>query len=160
MMLITLLFTYNSKLLVGTRTKYECIWMPLAVYQDVQWSSVTCIKTDEWWLSHKYYVSYVIMQINMRMMMCVIITERWKLHGNISQNGYGNAMIGRYGGYFEDGIWWVYDTGEKCMVLERLAMVEGRKVRIIHGLNISHKELTYLLQKSISYRNKVLRACS
>ena len=26
-----------------------------------------------------------------------------KLHGNISQNGYGNAIIGRYGGYFEDG---------------------------------------------------------
>ena len=26
------------------------------------------------------------------------------------------------------------------------------RVRIIHGLNISHKELTYLLQKSISYR--------
>ena len=22
-------------------------------------------------------------------------TERWKLHGNISRNGYGNAMIGR-----------------------------------------------------------------
>ena len=34
------------------------------------------------------------------------------------------------------------------------------RVRIIHGLNISHKELTYLLQKSISYRNKVLHACS
>ena len=33
-------------------------------------------------------------------------------------------------------------------------------VHIIHGLNISHKELTYLLQKSISYRNKVLRTCS
>ena len=29
--------------------------------------------------------------------------ERWKLHGNISQNGYGNAIIGRYGGYFEEG---------------------------------------------------------
>ena len=28
------------------------------------------------------------------------------------------------------------------------------RVRIIHGLNISHKELTYLLQKSISYRKK------
>ena len=29
---------------------------------------------------------------------------------------------------------------------------DGRvRVRIIHGLNISHKELTYLLQKSISY---------
>ena len=34
------------------------------------------------------------------------------------------------------------------------------KVRIIHGLNISHKELTYLLQKSISHQHKVLRACS
>ena len=34
------------------------------------------------------------------------------------------------------------------------------RVRIIHGLNISHKELIYLLQKSISHRNKVLRACS
>ena len=38
---------------------------------------------------------------------------------------------------------------------------DGRlRVRIIHGLNVSHKELTDLLQKSISYRNKVLRACS
>ena len=38
----------------------------------------------------------------------------------------------------------------------------GGRVRvcIIHGLNISHKELTYLLQKSINYRNEVLRACS
>ena len=26
-----------------------------------------------------------------------------KLHGNISRNGYGNAMIGRYGGCFEEG---------------------------------------------------------
>ena len=48
-----------------------------------------------------------------------------KLHGNISRNGYGNAMIGRYGGCFEEGIWWVYDTGERCAVLERLAMMEG-----------------------------------
>ena len=48
-----------------------------------------------------------------------------KLHGNISRNGYGNAIIGRYGGCFEEGIWWVYDTGESCVVLERLAMVEG-----------------------------------
>ena len=35
-----------------------------------------------------------------------------KLHGNISQNGYGNAIIGRYGGCFEEGIWWVYGTGD------------------------------------------------
>jgi len=56
-------------------------------------------------------------------------------------------MIGRYGGCFEEGIWWVYDTGEKCAVLERLGMVEGRKVRIIHGLNISQKEPVYLIAK-------------
>ena len=27
-----------------------------------------------------------------------------KLHGNISRNGYGNGMIGRYGGCFEEYI--------------------------------------------------------
>ena len=48
-----------------------------------------------------------------------------KLHGNISRNGHGNAIIGRYGGFFEEGIWWVYGTGESCAALERLAMVEG-----------------------------------
>ena len=83
-----------------------------------------------------------------------------KLHGNISRNGYGNAMIGRYSGCFDEGIRWVYDTDERCAVLERLAMVEGTKVHIIHGLNISHKELIYLLQKSTSYQSKVLCACS
>ena len=82
-----------------------------------------------------------------------------KLHGNISRNGYGNAIIGRYGGCFEEGIWWVYDIGERCGIRE--ASKGGRvRVRIIHGLNISHKELTYLLQRFISYRNKVLHACS
>ena len=57
--------------------------------------------------------------------MCDNKTEWWKLHGNISRNGYGNAKIGRYGDYFEEGKWWVYGTVESCVVLERLAMVEG-----------------------------------
>ena len=83
-----------------------------------------------------------------------------KLHGNISQNGYGNAMIGRYGGCFEEAIWWVYDTGERCAGIREASKCGRVRVRIIHGLNISHKELTYLLQKFISYRNKVLCACS
>ena len=48
-----------------------------------------------------------------------------KLHGNISRNGYGNAIIGWYGGCFEEDIWWVYGTGESCAVLDRLAIVEG-----------------------------------
>ena len=30
------------------------------------------------------------------------------------------------------------------------------RVRIIHGLNISHKELTYLLQEFINHRSKIL----
>ena len=83
-----------------------------------------------------------------------------KLHGSISRNGYGNAIIGRYGGCFEEGyvvgLWyWRKLRGTKE------ASNGGKvRVRIIHGLNISHKELTYLLQKSISYRNKVLCACS
>ena len=47
------------------------------------------------------------------------------LHGDISQNGYGNDIIGRYGGYFEESIWWVYGTDESCMTQERLAMMEG-----------------------------------
>ena len=68
-----------------------------------------------------------------------------KLHGNISRNGYGNVVIGRYGGSFEEDIRRfmcdrVYRitgfgcTGEvctnsqgeegQCMVPKRLAMVE------------------------------------
>ena len=68
----------------------------------------------------------MIMLSNMTMMECVIIKRNGgKLHGNISWNRYGNAIIGRYGGCFEEGIWWVYDTSERRAVLERLAMVEG-----------------------------------
>ena len=48
-----------------------------------------------------------------------------KLHGNISRNGYGNAIIGRYGGCFEEGKWWVYGTGKSCAVQERLAIMEA-----------------------------------
>ena len=68
----------------------------------------------------------MIMQSNMTMMKRVIRKRNGgKLHGNISRNGYGNAIIGRYGGCFEEGKWWVYGTGESCAVLERLAMVKG-----------------------------------
>ena len=35
--------------------------------------------------------------------------RRWMLHGNVSQKGYGNALIGRYGGYFEERYKEVYD---------------------------------------------------
>ena len=61
------------------------------------------------------------------------------MHDNISRNGYGNAIIGRYGGCFEEGyvagLWYrrkLHDTRE--------ASNGGKvRVRIIHGLNISHR---------------------
>ena len=30
------------------------------------------------------------------------VMRRWMLHGNVSQKGYRNALIGRYGGCFEE----------------------------------------------------------
>ena len=82
------------------------------------------------------------------------------MYGNICRNGYGNAIIGRYGGCFEEG----YMVGlmhRRKFHGTREASNGGRvRVRIIHGLNISHNEVTHLLQKFISYQNKVLRACS
>ena len=43
------------------------------------------------------------MQSNMTMMVRVITNGTVELHGNIYQNGYENAIIGRYGGCFEEG---------------------------------------------------------
>ena len=35
--------------------------------------------------------------------------RRWMLHGNVSRKGYGNALMGRYGGYFEERYKEAYD---------------------------------------------------
>ena len=40
MMIITLLLITTYELQLETRTRYDSIWMPPAVYRDVQWSSV------------------------------------------------------------------------------------------------------------------------
>ena len=84
------------------------------------------MKNYERWLCHKYNVNYMIMQRKYDYDEVYHNKHNdGKLHGNISRNGYGNAIICRYGGCFEEGIWWVYGTGESCAILERLAMVEG-----------------------------------
>ena len=78
--------------------------------------------------------------------MCHDKLDGGKLHGNISRNGYGNTIIGRYGGCFEEDIrrfmcGRAYHitgfgcTGEACInsqcekgqctVPKRLAMMEG-----------------------------------
>ena len=139
-------------------------------------------KNDERWLSHKYYVSYMIMQSNMTMMLCVMKIERWKLHGNISRNGYGNAMIGRYGGCFEEDIKRLMCdiayhitgfgcTGEvctnsrcekgQCTVPKRLANCGKVRVRIIHGLTLVIKNShTYCKSFISSLEEKYYYACS
>ena len=62
-----------------------------------------------------------------------------KLHGNISWNGYGNAIIGRYGGCFEEG--YVVGLRYRRKLRGTREACNGRNVRvhIIQGLNISHK---------------------
>ena len=73
------------------------------------------------------------------------------LHVNISRNGYGNAIIGRYGGCFEEGYMMGLWHRRKLRGTGEASNGGEVRVRIIHGLDISHKELTYLLQKSISH---------
>ena len=89
------------------------------------------------------------------------------MHGNISRNGYGNAMIDRYGGCFEEDIRrFMCDrayhitgfrcTGEvctnsqgekaQCAVPKRLENCGKVSVRIIHGLTLVIKN-SYLIAK-------------
>ena len=80
MMIIALLFTYNSTItsqyLEQNMTLCECLWWYTRMCTDA-W--VTCMKNYERWLCHKYDVNYMIMQSNMTMMKRVIITEWWKV---------------------------------------------------------------------------------
>ena len=77
--------------------------MPSMVYWDVQW-----FKTD----MYKKLWAVALPQIQCQLHdhakqydnngACDDKRNGGKLHGNISRNGYGNAMIGRYGGCFEE----------------------------------------------------------
>ena len=65
------------------------------------------MKNNAWWLCHKYDVNFMIMQWQYdKSKVCHDDDERngGKLHGNISRNGYRNAIIGSYGGCFEEDI--------------------------------------------------------
>ena len=144
------------------------------------WSSIAYMKNDERWLCHNYYVSYMIMQSNMTMNAQVIKRKRWKLHGNISPNCYGNAIIGRYGGCFEEDIIRlmcdrVYhimgfgctcevcttSRGEKgqCTVLQRLANCGKVRVRIIHGLTLVIKNSYTYCKTLLALEAKYYYAC-
>ena len=92
---------YNSIL----RTKYDSMWMPPVVYRDMQW-----IKSDMYERIMKVAFPQIRCQLHDHAKQydndgaCHNKRNGVKLHGNISQNGYGNAIIGRYGGCFEEDI--------------------------------------------------------
>ena len=68
MKIITLLFTYNSRIttqyLEQNMTLCECLRQCTGMCNE---SRVTCMKNYERWLCHKYDVNYMIMQSNMTM---------------------------------------------------------------------------------------------
>ena len=76
MKIITLLFTYNSRIttqyLEENMTLCECLRQCTRICNE---SRVTCMKDYEWWLFRKYDVNYMIMQSNMTMMEHVMINE-------------------------------------------------------------------------------------
>ena len=92
------LFT-TQWLQLDTRTKYDSIWMPPAVYRDMQWT-----KSD---MYERIMNGGFAINTMSTTWSCKAIWQWWtchdkrnggKLHGNISRNGYGNAIIGGYGG--------------------------------------------------------------
>ena len=112
----------------------------------------------------------MIMLSNMTIMNAYDKRNGGKLHGNISRNGYGNAIIGRYGGYFEEDIRSLMcdrayhitgfgctgevctnSQGEKgqCAVPKRLENCGKVSVRIIHGLTLVIKN-SHTYCKSLS----------
>ena len=58
-----------------------------------------------------------------------------EVHGNIPRNGYGNAIIGRYVGCFEEGIIKLMNR-RKLRGTREASNYERVRVRIIHGLTL------------------------
>ena len=133
---------YNS-ILEQSMTLYECLQRYTGITMNQEWhvwkimnggfatntmsTTWSCKAIWQWWTCHDK-------------------RNGGKLHGNISRNGYGNAIIGRYGGCFEEdtrrlmcdrayhitgfgctGEVCTNSQGEKgqCTVPKRLAMMEG-----------------------------------
>ena len=84
------LMNYSSNL-EQDMTLYECLWRCTGM---VQWIKSDMYKNYAWWLCHKYDVNYMIMQWQYDKSNVCHNDKRngGKLHGNISRNGYGNAI--------------------------------------------------------------------
>ena len=105
MMIITLLFTHNSVLQLDTRIK---IWLYVNASSGVPGYAMN--QERHVWKNYKGGFATNTMSTTWS---CKAIWQWWsvhnkqnggKLHGNIFWNGHGNAIIGRYGGCFEEDI--------------------------------------------------------
>ena len=56
------------------------------------------------------------------------------MHGNVSQKGYGNALIGRYGGCFEEDI-------RRFVMTEHIMPRVWMHLRILHQLSRREREM-------------------
>ena len=101
--------------------------------------------------------------------------ERWMLHYNISRKGYGNSLIGSYGGCFEEDIMrlmmtehimprvWMHRRSlhqlpreGQCTVPKMLAIYVWWKCQQ-SNTHISHKELMHLLSVTLNVVRRFLK---
>ena len=148
MIIITLLFNYNSWITTQNQNK---IWLMTASGGVPGWAM-----NQEWHVWKSIHGGFATNTMSTALHdharqydnndACHNKRNDGKLHGNISWNGYGNAIIGSYGGCFEEDIRrfmcdrmyritrfgctgkvCTNSQGEKrqCTVPKRLAMMEG-----------------------------------
>ena len=138
-------------------------------------------KNYERWLCHKYDVNYMIMKKQYdNDGACHNKRNGGKLHGNMSRNGYADAIIGRYGGCFEEDIRRLMcdrayritgfgctgevctnSRGEKgqCTVPKRIANCGKVRVRMIHGLTLVVKNSYTYCKSLLALEAKYYYAC-
>src|SRR3954468_15052220 len=82
-------------------TIYECLCQCIGMCNHQAQHAAKILKAGK----AQLHAGYEIMQGNMTMKdKSYEHEEQWMLHGNISRKGYGNALIGRYVGCFEEDI--------------------------------------------------------
>ena len=159
-------------------TLFECLWWCTGICDE---SRVTCMK--KLWIvalpQNTMSTTWSCKAI-WQWMLKSCIWWWWKLHGNISRNGYGNAMIGTYGGCFEEDIRRLMCerayhitgfgcTGEvctnsqcekgQCAVPYRLENCGRLRVRIIHGLTLVIKNSYTYCKSLLALEAKYYYAC-
>ena len=161
---------YYNSILEQNMTLCECLRWCTGICNE---SRVTCMK-ELWTVAlpqircqlhdhAKQYDNDERVMINGTVESCMAIYLRmlWKCHNRLVWwlfwGGYKEVYVWKSVSYH--GVWMHRRSLHQLSMWERAmhgteeASNDGKvRVRIIHGLNISHKELTYLLQKSTSHQ--------